>query len=122
MTSCAIRGSDLRLSHASIPAMLPGDIMGHELMGGVVEVGPGVNGCLKMGDRVAVPSTIIRGECDQCRRGDFSVCEAANRKKRSAEEVAGYAPAGLFGCSHLTGGCPGGQAVYGARGRRCRRR
>jgi len=92
--------------------MLPGDIMGHEMMGEVVEVGSGVNGHLKKGDRVVVPFTIICGECDQCRRGNFSVCERTNRKKHLADKVFGHATAGLFGYTHLTGGYPGGQAEY----------
>ena len=75
VTSCAICGSDLHLFHNFIPAMLPGDIMGHEMMGEVVEVGSGVNGKLKKGDRIVVPFTIICGECEQCKRGNFSVCE-----------------------------------------------
>lgn len=112
VTSCAICGSDLHLFHNFIPAMLPGDIMGHEMMGEVVEVGSGVNGALKSGDRVVVPFTIICGECEQCRRGNFSVCERTNRKKHLAEKVFGHATAGLFGYTHLTGGYPGGQAEY----------
>ncbi len=112
VTSCAICGSDLHLFHNFIPAMLPGDIMGHEMMGEVVEVGSGVNGHLKKGDRVVVPFTIICGECDQCRRGNFSVCERTNRKKHLADKVFGHATAGLFGYTHLTGGYPGGQADY----------
>ena len=75
VTSCAICGSDLHLFHNFVPAMLPGDIMGHEMMGEVVEVGSGVNGALKKGDRIVVPFTIICGECEQCKRGNFSVCE-----------------------------------------------
>lgn len=112
VTSCAICGSDLHLFHNFIPAMLPGDIMGHEMMGEVVEVGPGVNCHLKTGDRVVVPFTIICGECDQCRRGNFSVCERTNRNKYLADKVFGHATAGLFGYTHLTGGYPGGQAEY----------
>jgi threonine dehydrogenase-like Zn-dependent dehydrogenase len=112
VTSCAICGSDLHLFHNFIPAMLPGDIMGHEMMGEVVEVGSGVNGHLKKGDRVVVPFTIICGECDQCRRGNFSVCERTNRKKHLADKVFGHTTAGLFGYTHLTGGYPGGQAEY----------
>jgi threonine dehydrogenase-like Zn-dependent dehydrogenase len=112
VTSCAICGSDLHLFHGFIPAMLPGDIMGHEMMGEVVEVGRGVNGKLRRGDRVVVPFTIICGECEQCRRGNFSVCENTNRKKYLAEKVFGHATAGLFGYTHLTGGYPGGQAEY----------
>src|SRR6187397_811803 len=94
------------------PAMMPGDIMGHEMMGEVVEVGSGVNGHIKKGDRVVVPFTIICGECDQCNRGNFSVCERSNRKKHLADKVFGHGTAGLFGYTHLTGGYPGGQAEY----------
>jgi threonine dehydrogenase-like Zn-dependent dehydrogenase len=112
VTSCAICGSDLHLFHNFIPAMLPGDIVGHEFMGEVVEVGPGVDGRLKKGERVVVPFTIICGECDQCRRGNFSVCETTNRKRHLADKVFGHATAGLFGYTHLTGGYPGGQAEY----------
>lgn len=112
VTSCAICGSDLHLFHNFIPAMLPGDIMGHEMMGEVVEVGSGVNGNLKKGDRIVVPFTIFCGECDQCKKGNYSVCERSNRKKEEADKVFGHATAGLFGYSHLTGGYPGGQAEY----------
>ena len=112
VTSCAICGSDLHLFHNFIPAMLPGDIMGHEMMGEVVEVGSGMNGHLRKGDRVVVPFTIFCGECSQCRRGNFSVCETTNRKKHLADKVFGHATAGLFGYTHLTGGYPGGQAEY----------
>ena len=112
VTSCAICGSDLHLFHNFIPAMLPGDIMGHEMMGEVVEVGHGVNGKLKKGDRVVVPFTIFCGECEQCQRRNFSVCERSNRKKHLADKVFGHTTAGLFGYTHLTGGYPGGQAEY----------
>jgi threonine dehydrogenase-like Zn-dependent dehydrogenase len=112
VTSCAICGSDLHLFHNYIPGMLPGDIMGHETMGEVVEVGSGVDGKLKKGDRIVVPFTIICGECDQCKRGNFSVCETTNRKRHLAEKVFGHSGAGLFGYTHLTGGYPGGQAEY----------
>ena len=112
VTSCAICGSDLHLFHNFIPAMLPGDVMGHEMMGEVVEVGPEAKHKLKVGDRVVVPFTIICGECDQCKRGNFSVCEATNRKKYLADKVFGHPTAGLFGYTHLTGGYPGGQAEY----------
>ena len=112
VTSCAICGSDLHLFHNFIPAMLPGDVMGHEMMGEVVEVGPEAKHRLKVGDRVVVPFTIICGECDQCKRGNFSVCQTTNRKKYLADKVFGHATAGLFGYTHLTGGYPGGQAEY----------
>ena len=112
VTSCAICGSDLHLFHNFIPAMLSGDIMGHEMMGEVVEVGSGVNGHLKKGDRIVVPFTIICGTCEQCKRGNFSVCETTNRKKHLAEKMFGHATGGLFGYTHLTGGYPGGQAEY----------
>src|SRR3979409_482873 len=107
-----ICGSALPLFHNYIPAMLPGDIMGHEMMGEVVEVGSGVDGKLKKGDRIVVPFTIICGQCEQCKRGNFSVCETTNRKKHLADKVFGHATAGLFGYTHLSGGYPGGQAEY----------
>ncbi|WP_407178935.1 zinc-dependent alcohol dehydrogenase [Bradyrhizobium sp. STM 3562] len=109
---CAICGSDLHLFHNYIPAMMPGDIMGHEMMGEVVEIGSGVNGKLKKGDRVVVPFTIICGECEQCKRGNYSVCETTNRNKQIANKVFGHTTAGLFGYTHITGGYPGGQAEY----------
>ena len=112
VTSCAICGSDLHLFHNLVPAMLPGDIMGHETMGEVVEVGSAAKGSLKKGDRVVIPFTIQCGECDQCRRGNFSVCERTNRKKELGDQAFGHATAGLFGYTHLTGGYPGGQAEY----------
>src|SRR5581483_8869197 len=100
------------LFHNFIPGMLPGDIMGHETMGEVVEVGSGVDGKIKKGDRVVVPFTIICGECEQCKRGNFSVCETTNRKRHLADKAFGHTTAGLFGYTHLTGGYPGGQAEY----------
>jgi threonine dehydrogenase-like Zn-dependent dehydrogenase len=112
VTSCAICGSDLHLFHNYIPAMLPGDVMGHEMMGEVVEVGPEAKHKLKVGDGVVVPFTIICGQCDQCKRGNFSVCQSTNRKKYLADKIFGHATAGLFGYTHLTGGYPGGQAEY----------
>jgi threonine dehydrogenase-like Zn-dependent dehydrogenase len=112
VSSCAICGSDLHLFHNFIPALMPGDVVGHESMGEVVEVGPGVDGKLKKGDRVVIPFTIICGECDQCKRGNFSLCQRSNRKKDLADKVFGHSGAGLFGYTHLTGGYPGGQAEY----------
>lgn len=111
MSSCAICGSDLHLFDGFMPGMESGDIMGHEFMGEVVEVGK-ENTALKVGDRVVVPFTIICGECEQCKRGNFSVCERTNRNKSVADKVFGHTTAGLFGYTHLTGGYPGGQAEY----------
>jgi threonine dehydrogenase-like Zn-dependent dehydrogenase len=111
VTSTAICGSDLHLYNGFIPGMQSGDIMGHEFMGEVVEVGTG-NKKLRLGDRVVVPFTIICGECEQCRRGNFSVCERTNRNRDLADKVFGHTTAGLFGYTHLTGGYPGGQAEY----------
>lgn len=111
VTSCAICGSDLHLYDGFMPGMQAGDIMGHEFMGEVVEVGS-ENKKLKVGDRVVVPFTIICGECDQCRRGNYSVCERTNRNGHLAAKAFGHATAGLFGYTHLTGGFPGGQAEY----------
>ena len=85
--------------------------MGHEFMGEVVEVGRD-NKKLKKGDRVVVPFTIICGECEQCRRGNYSVCERTNRNKNLGDFAFGHSTAGLFGYTHLTGGYAGGQAEY----------
>lgn len=111
VSSCAICGSDLHLYDGFVPGMEHGDIMGHEFMGEVVEVGA-ENRRLRVGDRVVVPFTIICGECDQCRRGNFSVCERTNRNKEAADKMFGHSTAGLFGYTHLTGGYAGGQAEY----------
>lgn len=111
VSACAICGSDLHLFDGFMPGMESGDIMGHEFMGEVMEVGSG-NSALKVGDRVVVPFTIICGECDQCKRGNFSVCERTNRNKSVADKVFGHTTAGLFGYTHLTGGYAGGQAEY----------
>lgn len=111
VTSCAICGSDLHLFNGFIPDMKHGDILGHEFMGEVVEVGD-ENRRLKVGDRVVVPFTICCGECDQCRRRNFSVCENTNRNKSTGDKMFGHSTAGLFGYSHITGGYPGGQAEY----------
>jgi threonine dehydrogenase-like Zn-dependent dehydrogenase len=111
VTSCAICGSDLHLYHHFMPGMKKGDVLGHEFMGEVVEVGPAVRK-LKVGDRIVVPFTIICGECEQCRRGYFSACERTNRNKKVGDLVFGHTTAGLFGYTHLTGGYAGGQAEY----------
>jgi threonine dehydrogenase-like Zn-dependent dehydrogenase len=111
VSTCAICGSDLHLFDGFMPTMESGDIMGHEFMGEVVEVGKD-NKALQAGDRVVIPFTIFCGECDQCKRGNFSVCERSNRNKEKADKVFGHTTAGLFGYSHLTGGYAGGQAEY----------
>jgi threonine dehydrogenase-like Zn-dependent dehydrogenase len=111
VTSCAICGSDLHLFHNMIPAMKPGDIVGHEMMGEVIEVGREV-GKLRNGDRIVVPFTINCDECDQCRRGNYSLCERSNRNRDLADKMFGHTTAGLFGYTHLTGGYSGGQAEY----------
>ncbi len=111
VTSCAICGSDLHLYDGYIPGMESGDIMGHEFMGEVVDVGR-ENNKLKIGDRVVVPFTIVCGECEQCHRGNFSVCERTNPNRETANKMFGHTTAGLFGYSHITGGYAGGQAEY----------
>ena len=111
ITSCAICGSDLHLYDGFMMGMKSGDIIGHEFMGEVVEVGP-QNRTLKVGDRVVVPFTITCGECEQCRRGNYSVCERSNRNKALADKLFGHSTAGLYGYTHLTGGYAGGQAEY----------
>jgi len=112
VSSCAICGSDLHLYNGFMPGMQSGDIIGHEFMGEVVEVGPQAKKSLKVGDRVVIPFTIFCGECDQCKRGNFSVCERSNRNGEIADKMFGHRTAGLFGYTHLTGGYPGGQAEY----------
>jgi len=107
----AICGSDLHLYDGYIPTMEEGDILGHEFMGEVVEVGREVTN-LRAGDRVVVPFPIACGHCFFCERGLFSVCERSNPNHKMAEELWGHSPAGLFGYSHLTGGYAGGQAEY----------
>ena len=111
VTSCAICGSDLHLFHNLIPAMMPGDVVGHEMMGEVVEVGSETRK-LSKGDRIVIPFTINCDECDQCLRGNFSLCERSNRNKDLGDKVFGHSTAGLFGYTHLTGGYQGGQAEY----------
>jgi threonine dehydrogenase-like Zn-dependent dehydrogenase len=111
VSSCAICGSDLHLFDGFMPGMKHGDIMGHEFMGEVVEVGGGVDN-LKVGDRVVIPFNIACGECEQCKRQNYSVCERSNRNADLAAKAFGHATAGLFGYTHLTGGYAGGQAEY----------
>src|SRR6201994_3609771 len=111
VTACAICGSDLHMYDGLIPTMKHGDVVGHETMGEVVEVGA-ENKKLKVGDRVVVPFTIACGECFFCKRGHFSGCERSNPNAKEAEKFWGHSPAGLFGYSHMLGGFSGGQAEY----------
>ena len=111
VTSTCICGSDLHLYDFYLPAMVPGDIMGHEPMGEVVEVGGAVTK-LKKGDRVVVPFDISCGECWFCQNQLYSCCDTTNRDAEKARLMMGHAPAGLYGYSHLTGHYPGGQAEY----------
>ena len=111
VTACAICGSDLHLFNGVIPSMESGDVVGHESMGEVVEVGKD-NHKLKVGDRVVVPFTISCGECFFCKRGFYSGCERSNPNQEKASKLWGHSPAGLFGYSHLLGGYAGGQAEY----------
>ena len=112
VTSTAICGSDLHLYDGYIPAMRAGDILGHEFMGEVVDVGP--KSTLEKGQRVIVPFTISCGNCFFCRKQQFSACDNSNPAETSdaSEFATGYAMPGIFGYSHLTGGYAGGQAEY----------
>ena len=111
VTACAICGSDLHLLDGVMPSMEKGDVVGHETMGEVVDVGKG-NTKLNVGDRVVVPFTISCGECFFCKNGFYSGCERSNPNAKMAEKMWGHSPAGLFGYSHMLGGFAGGQAEY----------
>src|SRR5438270_4838924 len=113
VTSTCICGSDLHLMNGFVPTMCPGDVMGHEPMGEVVEVGAEAKARgVKVGDRVVVPFQMTCGECEQCLAGNFSVCQVTNRNADLAKAFFGDTTAGLFGYSHITGGYAGGQAEY----------
>ncbi|HET9631321.1 MAG TPA: zinc-dependent alcohol dehydrogenase [Terrabacter sp.] len=113
VTSTAICGSDLHLVDGYVPSMENGDVLGHEFMGEVVEVGPDIApDTLKVGDRVVVPFPIACGGCASCASGLFSCCENSNPNAAIAEKLYGHPLAGIFGYSHLTGGYAGGQAEY----------
>lgn len=111
VTACAICGSDLHIYGGIIPEMKAGDVIGHETMGEIVEVGA-ENNKLKVGDRVVVPFTISCGECFFCKNGYYSGCERSNPDHEKASKLWGNSPAGLFGYSHLCGGYAGGQAEF----------
>ncbi len=112
VTSTAICGSDLHLYDGVIPGVKTGDILGHEFMGEVVEIG--AKSTLKKGQRVVVPFPISCGSCFFCSRQEFSCCDNSNpvEKQDASELLYGHAMSGIFGYSHLTGGYSGGQAEY----------
>lgn len=112
ITSTAICGSDLHLLDGFMPTMKSGDVIGHEFMGEVVEVGSQSKGKLSVGDRVVVPFTIACGECFFCRKGFTSCCDRSNRNAEIAAKAMGHSPSGMFGYSHMLGGYAGGQAEY----------
>lgn len=111
VTSTAICGSDLHLYNGYVPTMEKGDVLGHEFMGEIVELGSDVKN-LKIGDRVVVPFPIACGHCFACERNLFALCENSNPNAWMAEKLWGHSPAGIFGYSHLLGGFAGGQAEY----------
>src|SRR6195952_2127532 len=111
VTATAICGSDLHLLDGYVPTMKSGDVLGHEFMGEVIELGAEVKN-LKIGDRVVVPFTIACGECFFCKKGLTSCFDRSNPNEEMARKVMGHSPSGLFGYSHMLGGFPGGQAEY----------
>jgi len=111
ITSTAICGSDLHLYDGVMPGMEQGDIVGHEFMGEVIELGPGVKN-LQKGDRVVVPFTVACGNCFFCKRTLWSLCDNSNPNGEIAKKMYGHTPSGLFGYTHLLGGYAGGQAEY----------
>jgi threonine dehydrogenase-like Zn-dependent dehydrogenase len=111
VTATAICGSDLHIYGGWIPTMQKGDVLGHEFMGEVVEVGKR-NTKLKIGDRVVVPFTIACGQCFFCKEQQWSLCDNSNPNAWMAEKLYGYSASGLFGYSHMYGGYPGGQAEF----------
>jgi threonine dehydrogenase-like Zn-dependent dehydrogenase len=111
VTTTAICGSDLHLYGGYVPMMQEGDILGHEFMGEVIEVGPEVNN-LKPGDRVVVPAIIACGRCFFCQRNLWSLCDNSNPQGSLMAKIYGHATAGIYGYSHLMGGYAGGQAEY----------
>ena len=113
ITSTCICGSDLHLYNGFMPTLEQGDILGHEFMGEVVEVGAGIEReTLRVGDRVVVPFTIACGNCFFCKQELWSCCDNSNPNYWMAEQLMGYSPSGLFGYTHMLGGYAGGQAQY----------
>lgn len=111
VTATAICGSDLHLYNGYVPGMHSGDVLGHEFMGEVVEVGSSVKN-LQRGDRVVVPFALACGNCFFCQRELWSLCDNSNPNAAMAEKLWGHSPSGLFGYSHLLGGYAGGQAEF----------
>jgi threonine dehydrogenase-like Zn-dependent dehydrogenase len=111
ITSTAICGSDLHLYNGFIPTMEKGDILGHEFMGEVVEIGSEVKN-LSTGDRVVASFPISCGNCFFCQKQMFSLCENSNPNAPIAQKLFGHSPAGIYGYSHMLGGFAGGQAEY----------
>ncbi|WHZ25913.1 MAG: Zn-dependent dehydrogenase-like protein [Nitrospira sp.] len=111
VSSAAICGSELHLYNGFVPTMEQGDVMGHEFMGEIVEVGPEVKQ-RRVGDRVVVAFPISCGQCFFCKKELYSLCENTNPNAWMAEKFFGHSPAGIYGYSHLTGGFAGGQAEY----------
>jgi threonine dehydrogenase-like Zn-dependent dehydrogenase len=111
ITSTAICGSDLHLYNNLMPTMEKGDILGHEFMGEVVEVGRNVK-TLSVGDRVVTAFPIACGQCSSCQKELYSLCENSNPNSGIAEKMMGHSPCGVFGYSHMLGGYAGGQAEY----------
>ena len=111
ISSTAICGSDLHLYNGFMPTMERGDVLGHEFMGEVVDIGKNVKN-VKVGDRVVVPFPIACGACNACKAEMYSLCENSNPNAWMAEKMMGHSPAGIFGYSHLTGGFAGGQAEF----------
>jgi threonine dehydrogenase-like Zn-dependent dehydrogenase len=113
ITTTCICGSDLHLYDGLVPTLEQGDILGHEFMGEVVEVGPGINKeRLDVGNRIVIPFTIACGECHACKDHLWSCCDNSNPNAWIAEKMMGYSPSGLFGYTHMMGGYSGGQAQY----------
>ncbi|MCU0510185.1 MAG: alcohol dehydrogenase catalytic domain-containing protein, partial [Anaerolineae bacterium] len=111
VTAAAVCGSDLHIYDGYIPSVMKGDILGHETVGVVVEVGKEVDN-LRVGQRVVVPFPISCGRCWYCQQGLWSLCDNSNPNAWMAEKLWGYSPAGIYGYSHLLGGYAGGQAEY----------
>ena len=111
VTTAAICGSDLHLYDGVIPSMQKGDILGHETMGEVVEIGSRVKK-LKVGDKIVIPFDIGCGSCHHCKEEEFSLCDNSNPNAILADKMYGHSGSGLFGYSHLFGGYAGGQAEY----------